>query len=149
VASDVAMRSLCDRDRVGAVIVDVNDRIIATGYNGPGQFFPHEGQGCRAWCLRAVAGDAGEALDPGYGDCPALHAEANALSVCDRREREGGRLYVNSHVCIGCAKLLTNSGLCQVHVTTFGKDAGHRAPDDSYNLLEMCGITVFVDGELY
>lgn len=53
VARDVAARSLCVRDQVGAVIVDSRNRIIATGYNGPPTGFPHNDEKCDRWCSRA------------------------------------------------------------------------------------------------
>lgn len=55
VAHQVATRSLCDRDRVGAVIVDVQQRITATGRNGPPAGFNHQERTCVEWCKRAQA----------------------------------------------------------------------------------------------
>jgi deoxycytidylate deaminase len=84
--------------------------------------------------------------DPTYDDCPSLHAETNALSVCDRSQREGGTIYVTSHVCHACAKLIANSGLARVVVSTSAAaDATHRQPERSYDLLRGCGLTVDVD----
>lgn len=150
VANVVARRSLCVRDQVGAVIVDVTQRIIATGYNGPPQGFPHQGLTCDRWCTRAKIGlksrqgqIAQDILDPSYADCPALHAEANALSVCDRREREGGAIFVMSHVCMGCAKLIANSGLKYVYVKA-DEGAPHRQPLKSYQFLRDCGLEVLL-----
>jgi deoxycytidylate deaminase len=82
-------------------------------------------------------------LDPVYEDCPALHAEANALMVCDRKDREGGTIYVTSGVCWGCAKLIANSGLGTVVIDASPPNAHkHRNVDRSYLFLESCGITV-------
>lgn len=55
VAKMMATRSLCDRDRVGAVIVDTQLRIVATGRNGPPAGFPHGERTCTEWCPRATA----------------------------------------------------------------------------------------------
>lgn len=55
VARVVAGRSLCDRDRVGAVIVDTRNRIVSSGYNNPAAGFQHNNRGCKAWCQRANA----------------------------------------------------------------------------------------------
>lgn len=139
VAHDVAKRSLCTRDKVGAVIVSATNRIIATGYNGPPTGFQHGERPCTAWCQRAL----GAGLDATYNDCPSLHAEANALSVCDRSVREGGMIYVTSHSCMGCAKLIANSGLTTVNVMP-GINASHRNPTGVYEFLDRCGITVYV-----
>ena len=86
-------------------------------------------------------------LSTDYSDCPALHAEANALMVCDRSSREGGTIYVTSHVCYGCAKLIANSGLAAVVVAlaTDERDRAYRDPDKSYALLEQCGLEVIVE----
>lgn len=93
----------------------------------------------------ALGFERSEKLDPGYADCPSLHAEANALSVCDRVQREGGTIYVTSAVCHACAKLIANSGLTRVVVSTAAAAAAHREPERSYDLLRGCGLTVDVD----
>lgn len=93
----------------------------------------------------AVGYEKSEVLDPGYDDCPSLHAEANALSVCDRVQREAGTIYVTSAVCHACAKLIANSGLARVVVSASAAAAAHREPDRSYDLLRDCGLTVDVD----
>lgn len=78
-----------------------------------------------------------------YADCPALHAEANALSVCERTVREGGTIYVTSHMCMNCAKLVANSGLETVVVSP-NADHTHRNSSASYDFLEKCGLTVII-----
>lgn len=143
VAQDVAERSLCERDRVGAVIVDYRNRIVATGYNNPAEGFQHRDQGCTAWCARAVDGGG----DAEYSTCPSLHAEANALMVGERSVREGGTIYVTSHVCFTCAKLIANSGLARVVVEPHFR-AAHRPWQSGYTLLENCGIKVEIKNVL-
>ena len=156
VARTVARRSLCVRDQVGAVIVNADNRIIATGYNGSPQGFNHWNKKCIEWCDRAqvtaltsfVVEDAkktpvGVSYDPDYHDCPSLHAEANALSVCDRTVRERGTIYVTSAVCFGCAKLIANSGLLRVVVDGGTQErAPHRNAGKSYEFLKSCGLQV-------
>jgi dCMP deaminase len=53
VAQQVAQRSLCTRAQVGAVIVTADNRVIATGHNGPPAGFDHGGLRCTEWCERA------------------------------------------------------------------------------------------------
>lgn len=88
-----------------------------------------------------------EELSPCYDDCVSLHAEANAIAVCDRTQREDGILYTTSHVCWNCAKLIANSGLSSVcypaKLTLTSDDVGYRNPDRSYEFLESCGIVVY------
>jgi dCMP deaminase len=146
----VSRRSLCSRDRVGAVIVSHSNRVVATGYNGPPAHFPHAERPCVEWCPRAQSAATARSavvqdllVDPGYMDCPALHAEANALSVCDRSSRENGAIYVTSVVCFGCAKLIANSGLSTVVIPAGRTGMGiHRDPSRSYDFLRQCGLTV-------
>lgn len=143
VAAVMGTRSLCARAQVGCVIVDPRNRVVASGYNNPPAGFEHHGQDCLNWCDRAVQAAAGAHLGPDYRRCPALHAEANALSVGDRRDREGGTLYVTSHVCFDCAKLVANSGLVRVVVATTDP-ALWRLPHASYNFLRACGLAIEV-----
>jgi len=158
VATDVARRSLCTRDRVGAVIVTERNRIVATGYNGPPRAFRHDEQPCVDWCPRARQALANRQVDdlhvgvfttplsPSYDDCPSLHAEANALSVCDRSAREGGTIYVTSHTCSACAKLVANSGLRRI-VVLHRPGFAHRNPVEHYEFLVRCMITVTIYDE--
>lgn len=130
VARQVARRSGCERAQLGAVIVDARNRIVATGYNGPPAGWP----GCSESCPRAFKTEP----TSDYGDCIAIHAEANALLFCDRREREGGTIYVTGVVCWDCAKLIANSGLKRVVYVHDG--ATHRQPERSLEMLRMSGL---------
>jgi deoxycytidylate deaminase len=85
----------------------------------------------------------GISLSATYDDCPSLHAEANALITSDRSLRVGGTIYITSDVCMGCAKLIANSGLTRVYVKT-GRYDKHRSPEKSYDFLRQCGLTVEV-----
>ncbi len=141
VAYAVSRRSLCERDNVGAVIVNKDNRIIATGYNNPPAGFAHNDQPCAFWCVRAIT--LVDKLHPEYHDCFSLHAEANALMVCDRRDREGGTIYVTSGICFTCAKLIANSGLTRVVVAAqHSTSIVHRNCSRSINLLEICDLKV-------
>lgn len=164
-AAELAKRSLCTRDQVGAVIVDRHNKVIGEGYNGPPRGFWHAGKPCTEWCQRTmnakfdgeltvlngeltVLNAQGEVikhlgLHPTYDDCPSLHAEANALLMADRSLCAGGIIYVTSHLCFGCAKLIANSGLSHVVVQATAT-AGHRTGDESYAFLRQCKIEVMV-----
>ena len=152
VARTVAQRSLCERDKVGAVVVSKSNRLLETGYNGPPAGFQTDNQPCSRWCPRASSGGfrsergkaAFERLSPSYDDCPSLHAEANALLRGDRAAREGGTIYTTSHVCMGCAKLIANSGVVAVYVDSSITDPVWRSPKQVYEFLEKCGIDVYV-----
>lgn len=81
---------------------------------------------------------------PDYSDCPSLHAEANALMASDRSLRVGGIIYVTSHPCMACAKLIANSGLTGVYV---GHDGQHEYRYDKavYDYLMDLGVRVWVE----
>lgn len=163
VAHTVAERSLCDRDQVGAVVVDRSNRIVDTGYNGPprGMYVAATPTGsgglqtatCTSWCPRAknLCGDRSihpphglctglpNLLHPEYDDCHSIHAEANALLFGERTQREGGTIYITSGVCGACAKLIANSGLVRVVVDLQGSPA-HRSGGEWHAWLELCGV---------
>lgn len=146
-ATGIAGRSLCSRAQVGAVIVNIENRIVASGYNGPPSGFQHDDEPCVKWCQRArTAANPHEvtALRRDYSDCPALHAEANALMAADRSTWAHGTIYVLGDVCINCAKLIANSGLTTVVIKPDGKDRSYRAPNKSYTFLEQCGVEVII-----
>ena len=138
----VAERSRCVRDKVGCVIVDAHNRIVATGYNGPAARFPGKPDSdCSSWCPRGQSGPTEQTVHS-YTDCPSLHAEANALIVCDRTMREGGTMYVTSECCFGCSKLIANSGLSVVVWVTHPGQFEYRDVSSSKRLLRSCGIRV-------
>lgn len=143
-ALSLAKRSKCARAKVGAIITGPDGRhIVGEGYNGPPSGYQHGSQPCTTWCQRAgtTAENPLAELSPVYDDCPSLHAEANALMRSDHTARVNGSIYVTSHVCFGCAKLIANSGLKRVVVSTDRADA-HRNPLASYQFLIQCGIQV-------
>lgn len=140
-AGAVAGRSLCSRAQVGAVIVDSSNRVVSTGYNGPPAGFDHGDDPCYTWCPRGMGVTS---LDRDYSDCPALHAEANALMAADRSTWAGGTMYVLGDICYSCAKLIANSGLAGVVIQPDGKPRSYRDPETSYAFLERCGIEVVV-----
>lgn len=151
-AAELAKRSLCSRDQVGAVIVDRHNKVIGEGYNGPPRGFWHGGEPCTKWCQRTVNAKLGEGLTkdtlhPVYDDCPSLHAEANALLMADRSLCAGGTIFVTSHVCMGCAKLIANSGLTYVIVRS--ADREHRSPEATYQFLRDCRLELWVNGVGY
>lgn len=144
-ARDLGKRSLCERDQVGALITDVEGKVIGEGYNGPPRGFDHADARCGNWCTRGR--NHGEPVANDYSDCPALHAEANAITMSDRTLRMGGTLYVTSHVCTPCAKLIANSGL-QFVVVDSQREHEHRRSDDSYRFMRDCGLVVVVNKDL-
>lgn len=88
IAKEVGTNSKCLSRKIGALLVQDN-RIVATGYNGPPEGIPHCDEGEAFFkvyneetnkqieeCPRRAAGlESGRGLDK----CPAVHAERNAL----------------------------------------------------------------------
>lgn len=97
VARTIALRASCPRASIGAVIVNADHHIVATGYNGAPSGKPH--------CM-----DVG--CDVQDGHCQrALHAEVNAV-VHATGPVKGCRIYVyGREVCRECAKVLRAAGV--------------------------------------
>lgn len=135
VAQTIRHRSLCSRAQVGAVIVDTENRVVSTGYNGPPAGFTHIDLPCQHWCLR---GATGEGLDK----CVSVHAEANALLSGDRSSWQGGTMYVTKHPCMECAKLIANSGLARVVASPTPPTLAEERHVTVYTFLLQCGLEV-------
>lgn len=142
VAKTIGERSICDRRRVGAVVVTSTNRPVAVGYNGPPAGYGVPGR-CSRWCERQVKATR----DKGYGDCPTVHAEMNALLFADRRDFEGGTLYVTSSLCWDCGKVVANSGIATVVMEIDREADAHRDPEKTISFLESCGLDVIVFNE--
>ena len=90
IARTVAERSTCLRRRYGCIIVK-NDEIIATGYNGSARgeincCDIHDGK-----CPRSD-----EPHNTGdYSNCPAVHAEQNAMLSAARKDMIGATMYLD------------------------------------------------------
>lgn len=127
------------RAQVGAVIVGPDDRVVATGYNGPPAGTIESNELCDTFCTRAQHGPTSETL-VSYEDCPSIHAELNAIVYSDRSLREDGTLYVTGSMCFTCAKVVSNSGLYRVVI---GPDRrGYRDPGSVESFMRDRGLEV-------
>lgn len=102
-AEKLATRSTCDRANVGVVIVNDDNRIISTGYNGslPGN---------------SHCNDVGHTLRDGH--CIAtVHAEINAISYCAKEgiALKDSTVYVTHFPCINCTKSLISAGVKKIY----------------------------------
>jgi dCMP deaminase len=116
IAETVAQRSTCLKRRYGCVLVK-NDEIIATGYNGSAR---GEVNCCDKYseCPRLnVPHNSGN-----YADCPAVHAEQNAMLSASRSEMIGSTMYLagfdsnwdaieGCEPCPICKRMIKNSGI--------------------------------------
>lgn len=95
-----ATRATCPRKHVGAIIVDKNHRVLATGYNGsPPGVDQCDEVGCQivdGHCVRT------------------LHAESNALDYAGTWRTPGCTLYVTVTPCWDCAKRIISGDFDRV-----------------------------------
>ncbi len=105
----VSRRSTCLRRQVGAIIV-LDNRILATGYNGAPSGMRH----ClETGCLREKQGiPSGERHEL----CRGLHAEQNAIlqAAVHGISIAGGVFYVTHQPCVLCAKMMANARISKV-----------------------------------
>lgn len=109
ITKEIAKKSNCLKRQVGAILV-LDNRIIATGYNGSPQGLPIN---ClkNGVCLRQN-NKQGEGLE----NCYAIHAEQNCLCQCAKYgiSSKGATLYTNTYPCNFCLRLLINSGIVEI-----------------------------------
>ena len=110
----VKLRAACTRRQVGAVILDEDGRVVATGYNGTakGQVHCTDG-GCPRGAythqqIPGLLGNAGHEVR-----CVAHHAERNAITWALAAEVDltTSTLYISCRPCPDCHRLATGVGL--------------------------------------
>ena len=124
-----AERSKDPNTRVGACIVDEDNRILSMGYNG----MP---QGCddddRPW------GRDGEPLESKY--VFVCHAELNAiLNFRGNRNLKGTKVYVTLFPCNECAKAIIQSGIAEI-IYMSDKYAGTEGTIAAKKMFDMAGV---------
>jgi dCMP deaminase len=117
IAEAVSLRGDCTRRQVGAIIVDQDNRIVATGYNGtePG------GPSClKGECPRGRLSHAELPSDAPYTSGPGLcvnsHAESNAIVYAGRDKCKGSTIYITAEPCGECQRLIRAAGITRVVV---------------------------------
>lgn len=137
VAAAVARRGDCTRRQVGAVILDLDHRVISVGYNGAPPGAPgcltdgacprgrHTlkdcccGQGsmcvCAPYCVCGNEWPCKYDVPPGsaYSNCDAVHAEANALLYA-RASVQWCTLYCTDEPCHECWRLIKGAQIGRV-----------------------------------
>ncbi len=104
IAKLAAMRSKDPNTQVGACIVDQNNIILSTGYNG----FPK----CCSDDTFPWERSAEKAEDTKYPYV--VHAELNAILNANGRDLRGSKIYVALFPCNECAKAIIQSGIKEV-----------------------------------
>jgi dCMP deaminase len=111
-----ALRGTCARRQVGCVLVDANNHVLATGYNGVARGLPH----CNEMVVDPFDMEGGLIhlnYCPGRGQrsgeglhlCQAIHAEANALVQCHDVSRIHS-VYCTASPCVHCMRLILGTG---------------------------------------
>ena len=100
----VARRSTCRRREVGCVLVDSENHVVSTGYNGVPTHFPH----CLDTPCEGATAPSGVSLDK----CLAVHAEQNAL--LQLRSNDILTAYLTVSPCVTCAKMIANSRIRRI-----------------------------------
>lgn len=124
-AINVATRGTCDRAYVGCVLVNKENRIVSTGYNGSISGMPH-------------CDEIGHTMRDGH--CIAtIHAEMNALLYCAKEgiPTKGCICYVTHFPCLNCTKSLIQAGISKIYY-----HEGYRIDDYALELLEKNNIEV-------
>ena len=99
----VATRSTCDRAVVGCILVNKDNRIVSTGYNGSLSGNPS-------------CDEIGHTMRDGH--CIAtIHAEMNALLYCAKEgiTVKGCKCYVTHFPCLNCTKALLQAGITEIY----------------------------------
>lgn len=126
VALLAAKRSKDPNTQVGACIVDKNNIILSTGYNG----FPY---GCSddeySWDRTGA--------DTKYNYV--VHAELNAVLNAQGKDLHGARLYVDLFPCNECAKAIIQAGIGEV-VYLYDKYADSPQTIASKRMLTSAGV---------
>lgn len=98
-----AMRSKDPNTKVGACIVDQNNKVVSIGYNGMPCGVPEE----------ELSWNKGEGLDSKY--LYVCHAEFNAiLNTRNGASLQGCKLYVTLFPCNECAKAVIQTGIKEI-----------------------------------
>jgi len=124
IATTVAKRGTCPRRKVGCVLVDSNNHIVATGYNGVARKFPH--------CIDQPCEGANYPSGEGLDKCEAIHAELNAFLQL-RSNDTSLSMYTTTTPCKGCARVICNSHVKRVVSTS-------QYSQDTLSMFALAGI---------
>lgn len=132
IAEMVKTRSTCMRRQVGAVIVK-DKQIVATGYNGAPTGLAHctEIGYCERERNNIPSGQRHEM-------CRANHGEGNAIAQAAKIgvSVNGATIYVTTHPCVICAKMIINAGIRRIVYK------GDYPDELSKKLLDEAGIEI-------
>lgn len=123
IAESISERGTCDRAYVGCVLVNKDNRIVSTGYNGSISGNPQ-------------CDEVGHVMREGH--CIAtIHAEMNALLYCAKEgiSVKNTTCYVTHFPCLNCTKSLIQAGIIKIYYRH-----GYRMDEYAIELLEKNNI---------
>jgi dCMP deaminase len=138
-ASVYAELSSARRLKVGCVIVK-NNTIIGIGYNGMPAGWDNNCEREDVVLADAIFGEPTSTVNNGLKTRPeVLHAESNAIAKVARstNSTENATLFVTHAPCLDCAKLIYQSGICEV---IYQKDYKNT---DGIEFLKKCRVRVY------
>ncbi len=103
IAIFTSLRSKDPNSKVGAVIVNAENHIVGTGYNG---FVAHADESLFSWERE------GEWIETKYPYV--VHAEANAILNSTTSDLRNCRIYATLFPCNECAKHIAQKGIAEV-----------------------------------
>lgn len=113
IAKTASIRSNCIRAKVGAVVVDENNHIKSTGYNGT----PHKVLSCKeaGVCYRIINNIPSGTM---YETCRSIHAEQNAIIQAGADRCQNATIFVYGHdqICILCKRFIIQSGIIHIYI---------------------------------
>lgn len=123
IAETVAAKSNCGKRKVGAVFVNEDYEILATGYNAPPKGFPHCDRMDHRLSAPAWYNRDGTCGNPCTRN---IHAEMNAIVQAAKRGTalKGSHIYCTYTPCVDCARMLINLGVGTVLVKEDNIDGG-------------------------
>lgn len=121
IAGVVRSKSDCFKRKVGAVFVNGDYEILATGYNAPPRGFDH--------CDRDHENYSEGLTVPHTCGEPCrrnIHAEMNAIAQAAKRGTalKGALLYCTYLPCVDCARMVVNIGISKVRFQFRNTDGG-------------------------
>lgn len=121
IAYAVSEMATCPRKHVGAVLVDANKRIVATGFNGsPAGMYHCTDVGCYL-----------KEIDGRESCIQTLHAESNAIDYAGR-DAAGCTLYTTVFPCFDCSKRIVNARIKRVIYDEYYESRMSRAVRDTF-----------------
>lgn len=131
-AAAVAAKSKDPSTKVGCVIVGDDHEVLSTGFNG----------------LPIGVADLPERMERPVKYDWTVHAEANAIAFAARHGHalKGSRLFCTLRPCAGCARLIIQAGIREVHVPAAVPatvNAGAHALDLAEAMLREAGVNIY------